>query len=718
MRLNPHFGHELQKGASLLQIMLLVSVISGVSLLTLNQHQATTKKVNANLLNQDLWSLSEKIEGVFADSTVCKGIFTKNEELYKLPVAENSGSAPETALTKIVFADGKNFLSVTDEQQNPGDETATTWYGFTKKIALSSITVQRPTVNIGKITLTYTLHDDVTGLREFSKYIHLNLEGDATNVTGCQLANNIPGDVSDAVKRTCQGPGAVYDPTTYECHIIGVNATDCEDGSVLKGLQLNASTFMMEPLCEVVTPDPPPPSGDCGTWDVPYGFNDDGSILCKPMTGADVWHLLATTQQDAVDEDCRWKKGHLNIVNNKIRVDCASGPVSPDFPKIKYNYLGKSKGFHFCALDHDGYAYCWGLNNFGQLGDGSAAETLKPVKVSGDLQFKAIAAGGYHTCGITKDQGDVYCWGNNSDGQLGTGNNINYKEPTKVTLPNPAISVTAGMFHTCILDAVNSHRFCWGNNESGQLGKASFDAGSSIPNEVTTEKYLSLSAGGNSTCGIQWGGAVFCWGDNYLDQLGDADPIHESKSVPTRVTAYDYHSIPGRLISSNELTLTTGGDGKTYPSNTFSEVDVSESHACAVTNNENIVACWGSNLYGHLGSGNYDNYNGMLSTQYLGSNIVTSATSSLFIYNLFDVFGMGGLGPVLQTCLQNPASMNFTTPTILQVQLGYVSVATTKHASCALSYDGNIYCWGGNDLGTLGDGSLQASYCPVEVAQP
>ena len=77
---------------------------------------------------------------------------------------------------------------------------------------------------------------------------------------------------------------------------------------------------------------------------------------------------------------------------------------------------------HSCGVTTSGSAYCWGLNNSGQLGNGSSdvsAHTV-PEAVSGNLNFSSMSAGGRHTCGITTN-GAAYCWGQNQDGQLGDG---------------------------------------------------------------------------------------------------------------------------------------------------------------------------------------------------------------------------------------------------------------------------------------------------------
>jgi len=77
---------------------------------------------------------------------------------------------------------------------------------------------------------------------------------------------------------------------------------------------------------------------------------------------------------------------------------------------------------HSCGIADTGTAYCWGENSYGQLGDGSINRSAIPVAVSGSLRFGSLAIGDVHTCGLTRSgSGSAYCWGGNNWGQLGNG---------------------------------------------------------------------------------------------------------------------------------------------------------------------------------------------------------------------------------------------------------------------------------------------------------
>jgi alpha-tubulin suppressor-like RCC1 family protein len=125
-----------------------------------------------------------------------------------------------------------------------------------------------------------------------------------------------------------------------------------------------------------------------------------------------------------------------------------------------------------CGLASTGVGYCWGNNAFGQLGDATTTNHPTPATVvmPAGVTFTTLAVGVNHACATT-GSGDVYCWGNNANAQLGDGTTTNHSTAALVTMPSGVTftSLTAGASHTCGMTSTNV-AYCWGLNASGQLG--------------------------------------------------------------------------------------------------------------------------------------------------------------------------------------------------------------------------------------------------------
>ncbi|NBT26834.1 MAG: hypothetical protein EBT09_09835, partial [Actinobacteria bacterium] len=189
-----------------------------------------------------------------------------------------------------------------------------------------------------------------------------------------------------------------------------------------------------------------------------------------------------------------------------------------------------SGGHHTCGLTTDGTAYCWGQNAFGQLGDGTSgngdvqnhsADRAVPVAVSGGRAYTALAAGDQHTCGLTNDW-TAYCWGQNIFGQLGDGTVGTIRlVPMAVSGGQTYTALVASAYHTCGL-ATGGAAYCWGSNWKGELGDGTSGTARLVPVAVSGGRtYLGLASGGGHTCGLTIDGSAYCWGYNESGQLGD-----------------------------------------------------------------------------------------------------------------------------------------------------------------------------------------------------
>jgi alpha-tubulin suppressor-like RCC1 family protein len=310
-------------------------------------------------------------------------------------------------------------------------------------------------------------------------------------------------------------------------------------------------------------------------------------------------------------------------------------------------------GSYTCALDTAGAAYCWGFNEFGQLGDGSTANSSVPVAVDASgalagLTLTEISVGTEATCALDT-AGAVYCWGFNQFGQLGDGDTFNSSVPVAVDTSGALAGKTITQIsvgsqgQACALDSAGA-AYCWGRlGLGGGLGDGS-TSGSSVPVAVDTRgvlagKTLTQISAGTSTCALDTAGAAYCWG---LGTLGDGSTAESN--VPVAVDTSG--ALAGRTLTQ----ISAGG-----------------SSTCAL-DSAGAAYCWGGNDAGELGDGNTTN-----------STVPVAVDAS------------GALAGQALT----------------QISVG-------SDAACALDTVAAIYCWGGNFNGELGDHSTAAqSLVPV-----
>jgi len=181
-------------------------------------------------------------------------------------------------------------------------------------------------------------------------------------------------------------------------------------------------------------------------------------------------------------------------------------------------------GLHTCAVTSDGLAFCWGRNDFGQLGDGSTTDRSAPAAVSlgSGVSVASVAAGSHHSCAVTSG-GGALCWGRNDFGQLGDGSTGERRTPVSVSgLDAGVLRLSCGELHTCALMDSGIVK-CWGANAFGQLGNGSTSR-SKWPVDVSSleSPAEALDCGTNHTCAVlASSGAMLCWGSNAFGQLGN-----------------------------------------------------------------------------------------------------------------------------------------------------------------------------------------------------
>jgi alpha-tubulin suppressor-like RCC1 family protein len=176
---------------------------------------------------------------------------------------------------------------------------------------------------------------------------------------------------------------------------------------------------------------------------------------------------------------------------------------------------------HTCAVATDGKAYCWGSNANSQIGDGAVGGSvrLSPSLVTGGLTFKEVTAGSLYSCGLTP-AGAAYCWGNNQFGQLGDGTTTTRDAPTAVAGGLTFTTISAQFNTTCGLTAAGA-AYCWGQNNVGQVGDNTTGTNRLVPTQVAGGLvFASLTVGADHGCGLLASKAAYCWGGNNSGQLG------------------------------------------------------------------------------------------------------------------------------------------------------------------------------------------------------
>ena len=356
-----------------------------------------------------------------------------------------------------------------------------------------------------------------------------------------------------------------------------------------------------------------------------------------------------------------------------------------------------------CAVTTAGGLKCWGLNNSGQLGDGTNVNRATPVDVafltSGVV---SVSAGSAHTCAVTTEAG-LKCWGNNSAGQLGDAKASGGSSNTPIDVPgltSGVASVSVGNTHTCVLTTEGNIK-CWGDNSKGQLGDGTAGTIRTTPVDVIgfgavpilAVAAIAVSAGDNHTCALTAGGGAKCWGSNVNGQLGNEEAGDTFSTIPADVTGL------------------TGG---------VAALSVGVTHTCAVTTAGGLK-CWGDNRTGQLG----DETSGLAGSDTpvdvvgLTSGVASVSAGSASTCAVTTAGGLKCWGNNQSGQLGDGTNRRRTTPVdVMGLTSGVASVSVATSHTCAVTTAGGLKCWGSNQFGQVGDGMASPFRIraePVEV---
>jgi alpha-tubulin suppressor-like RCC1 family protein len=365
---------------------------------------------------------------------------------------------------------------------------------------------------------------------------------------------------------------------------------------------------------------------------------------------------------------------------------------------------------HACALSQAGTVYCWGNNLGGQVGtgpgglvDGGGIDTKSAgLQVMGLGVAKAITAGYYHSCALLAD-GTVWCWGDNSKGQLGQSADGGAQAPAPAPkqvmgLPMGITQVEAGGWHTCVLAGGNVT--CWGLNASGQIGTGTGNDSGVTPLVVSTPTQVAnltgatdLGLGDQLTCALTGSGPT-CLGTNSFGQLGRGGDAGQ----PPFATAPG--AVTGAAATPSELAKATGF------------------HQCLLA--PSGAQCWGRNGLAQLGTGSVSapistpqTVTGLAMPQEIapGGNHTCARLQNGNIQCWGgNIHGQAGQMAIDDAGITAPTNVQGIT-NALQITSGWGDF------SCAVVKGGTVWCWGGNFSGQLGRGgnAPQSDYVPARV---
>ena len=356
---------------------------------------------------------------------------------------------------------------------------------------------------------------------------------------------------------------------------------------------------------------------------------------------------------------------------------------------IGFNFSAAGKGrvgatTHTLYLKNDGTVWAWGNNSNGQLGNGTITQSATPVQINGLSSVVAVAAGYAHTVALKSD-GTVWAWGNNSNGQLGNGTTTDNGIPAQISGLSSVATIAAGYAHTIALKS-DGTVWAWGNNSNGQLGNGT-TTDSGIPVQITgLSGAAAIAAGYAHTVALMSDGTVWAWGNNSNGQLGDGTTTDRGIPVPTWLTG-------------------------------IAAIAAGHTHTVALRNDITDVSAWawGNNSNGQLGNGTTTDSAFPVQVSGLsgGTAIAAGSGHTIVLKNDGTVWAWGNnshgqLGNGSTTNSAIPVPVSGLSSSVLAIAAGY-------EYTVGLRIDNKVWAWGNNSYGQLGDGTTTDRWTPVQV---
>jgi len=353
---------------------------------------------------------------------------------------------------------------------------------------------------------------------------------------------------------------------------------------------------------------------------------------------------------------------------------------------IRSSWASVSGGWsHSAGLKTDGTLWAWGLNSYGQLGNGGSASCRTPVMVGKGTNWAKVVVGGAHTLALEND-GALWAWGANGTGQLGIGSNQNAHNPVRVMPDSRWKEIAAGKSHSLGIQ-VDGSLWAWGRNAEGQLGDGT-RTGCNVPMPVGSEKdWRHVAAGEAHSIAVKEDGSLWAWGSNELGQVGDGG---QSDSLS-----------PKRIGGEEDVWIA---------------VAAGRWHTLAIRSDGSLWA-WGANIWGQLGDGTKvykvlpvrvgedTNWKMVSAGEYHSLALKNDGTLWSWGWNAFGQLGIG-----MTHDRKHPSCIGFDT--------NWSFVSAGDHHSMAVKQNGTLWGWGYNGYGQVGDNTSEDRDAPVLLRPP
>lgn len=351
-----------------------------------------------------------------------------------------------------------------------------------------------------------------------------------------------------------------------------------------------------------------------------------------------------------------------------------------------FKSISGSFGSHSIGITEDGKLWVWGNNQNGQLGQSVPYIYYnKLTQIGIDTDWRSVFTGDEHNIGL-KNDGSLWGWGQNVYGQLGDGTNNYRNVPTRIGTDSDWNIISTGSNHVMGIKTDGS-LWGWGSNNNGQLGNG--NNSSNVPIRIGMDNdWKAISCGGNFSLAIKNDGSLWSWGNNFLGQLGMGNSAGSTINVPTRVGGTD-----------NDWKLVVAGAYTSFALKT-----------------DGSLWAWGDNFEGILGLQNITddtvNVPTRLGNDYDWKNIVCGNSFTLAIKNNGSLWGWG-LNNYGQ--LGDGTNMNRNLPVQITNSNDWKTIGSGYSHSFGIKNDGSLWAWGINNYGQLGIGNYNNMNVPVRV---